>query len=82
MRDLQVHVMYIHSSCFMYNSYDGVIRQKVSYVINLRRACAARVTVLAAYERYQQLQSYIYVGKKNKMAIFLKRLRLKHMAPW
>ena len=65
-------------------------------LVNLRRACAARVTVLglcvclsvclavydysrttgyeAAYERYQQLQCYNYKGKKNTVAILLKRL--------
>ena len=59
-------------------------------IINPRRACAARVTVVvlcvcvcavnsrttgyeAAYERYQQLQCY--KGRKNKVAISLKRLR-------
>ena len=60
-------------------------------LINPRRACAARVTVVvlcvclfvcdysrttgyeAAYERYQQLQCY--KGKKNNVAILLKRLR-------
>ena len=67
----------------------------VSYAfINLRRACAARVTVVsvrlsvsnysrttgyeAAYERYQQLQCY--KGKKNNVAILLKRLRSRDMA--
>ena len=71
-------------------------------VINPRRACAARVTVVilcvcsclsvcvsvydysrttgyeAAYERYQQLQCY--KGKKNNVAILLKRLRSRDMA--
>ena len=65
-------------------------------VINPRRACAARVTVVvlcvclsvddysrttgydAAYERYQQLQCY--KGKKNNVAISLKRLRSRDMA--
>ena len=69
-------------------------------IINLRRACAARVTVVvlcvcvcvcvcvydysrttgyeAAYERYQQLQCY--KGKKNNVAILLKRLRSRDMA--
>ena len=60
-------------------------------IINPRRACAARVTVVvlsvrlcvrmksrttgyeAAYERYQQLQCY--KGRKNNVAILLKRLR-------
>ena len=32
----------------------------------------------AAYERYQQLQCY--KGKKNNVAIFLKRLRSRDMA--
>ena len=32
----------------------------------------------AAYERYQQLQCY--EGKKNNVAILLKRLRLRDMA--
>ena len=71
-----------------------------SGLINPRRACAARVTVLvlcvclsvclsvsnysrttgyeAAYERYQQLQCY--KGKKNNVAILLKRLRSRDMA--
>ena len=65
-------------------------------IINPRRACAARVTVVvlracvcvydysrttgyeAAYERYQQLQCF--KGKKNNVAIFLKRLRSRDMA--
>ena len=73
-------------------------------VINPRRACAARVTVVvlcvcpsaclfvclfvsiysrttgyeAAYERYQQLQCY--KGRKNNVAILLKRLRSRDMA--
>ena len=64
-------------------------------VVNPRRACAARVTVVvlsvrlsvclcvrtksrttgyeAAYEQYQQLQCY--KGRKNNVAILLKRLR-------
>ena len=61
-------------------------------LINPRRACAARVTVVglcvvddysrttgyeAAYERYQQLQCY--KGMKN-VAILLKRLRSRDMA--
>ena len=67
-------------------------------IINPRRACAVRVTVVsvclsvclsvsnysrttgyeAAYERYQQLQCY--KGKKNNVAILLKRLRSRDMA--
>ena len=69
-------------------------------IINPRRACAARVTVVvlcvclsvclfvsiysrttgyeAAYERYQQLQCY--KGRKNNVAILLKRLRSRDMA--
>ena len=65
-------------------------------VINPRRACAARVTVVvvcvclsvydysrttgyeAAHERYRQLQCY--KGKKNNVAILLKRLRSRDMA--
>ena len=69
-------------------------------IINPRRACAARVTVVvlcvcvcvsvcvydysrttgyeAAYERYQQLQCY--EGRKNNVAILLKRLRSRDMA--
>ena len=72
----------------------------VKYLINPRRTCAARVTVVvlcvclsvclsvddysrttgyeAAYERYQQLQCY--KGKKNNVAISLKRLRSRDMA--
>ena len=68
----------------------------IASVINPRRACAARVTVVvlcvcvcvyyysrttgyeAAYERYQQLQ--YYKGKKNDVAILLKRLRSRDMA--
>ena len=72
-----------------------------THIINPRRACAARVTVVglcvclsvfflsvddysrttgyeAAYERYQQLQSY--KGMKNNVAILLKRLRSRDMA--
>ena len=57
-------------------------------IINPRRACAAKVTVvvlcvcvsttilaLQATRRYQQLQCY--KGKKNNVAILLKRLRSK-----
>ena len=69
-------------------------------LVNPRRACAARVTVVvlcvclsvclsvsiysrttgyeAAYERYQQLQCY--KGRKNNVAILLKRLRSRDMA--
>ena len=65
-------------------------------IINPRRACAARVTVHvvvlcvfvydysrttgyeAAYERYQQIQCY--KGRKNNVAILLKRLRSRDMA--
>ena len=67
-------------------------------IINPRRACAARVTVVvlclsvclfvsdysrttgyeAAYERYQQIQCY--KGRKNNVAILLKRLRSRDMA--
>ena len=67
-------------------------------LINPRRACAARVTVVvlcvcvgvgvydysrntgykAAYELYKQLQCY--KGKKNDVAILLKRLRSRDMA--
>ena len=63
-------------------------------LINPRRACAARVTVVglclfvddysrttgyeAAYERYQQLQCY--KGMKTNVAILLKRLRSRDMA--
>ena len=63
-------------------------------VINPRRACTARVTVVvlclsvhdnsrttgyeAAYERYQHLQCH--KGTKNKQAILLKRLRSRDMA--
>ena len=67
-------------------------------IINPRRACAARVTVVvlcvsvclfvsdysrttgyeAAYERYQQIQCY--EGRKNNVAILLKRLRSRDMA--
>ena len=72
----------------------------VEWLINPRRACAARVTVVvlciclsvclsvsnysrttgyeAAYERYQQLQCY--KGKKNNVAILLKRLGSRDMA--
>ena len=68
----------------------------LSVIINPRRACAARVTVVVlcvclsvydysrttgyevAYERYQQLQCY--KGKKNNVAILLKRLRSRDMA--
>ena len=62
-------------------------------LINPRRACAARVTVVglclfvddysrttgyeAAYERYQQLQCY--KGMKKNVAILLKRLRSRDM---
>ena len=62
--------------------------------INPRRACAARITVVAAclfvddyshttgyeaaYERYQQLQCY--KGMKMNVAILLKRLRSRDMA--
>ena len=71
-----------------------------SDIINPRRACAARVTVVvlcvclsvclsiydysrttgyeAAYERYQQIQ--YYKGRKNNVAILLKRLRSRDMA--
>ena len=71
-----------------------------SGIINPRRACAVRVTVVvlciclfvclsvydysrttgyeAAHERYQQLQCY--KGKKNNMAILLKRLHSRDMA--
>ena len=70
--------------------------REVKTIINPRRACAARVTVVvlcvclsvsnysrttgyeAAYERYQQLQCY--KGKKNNVAILLKRLRSRDMA--
>ena len=62
------------------------------FLINPRRACAARVTVVvlcvclsvrttgyeAAYERYQQLQCY--KGRKNNVAILLKQLRSRDMA--
>ena len=61
-------------------------------IINPRRACAARVTVLglcvydysrttgyeAAYERYKQLQCY--KGKKKNVEILLKRLHSRDMA--
>ena len=69
-------------------------------LINPRRVCAARVTVVvlcvclsvclfvydysrttgyeAAYERYQQIQCY--KGRKNNVAILLKRLRSRDMA--
>ena len=65
-------------------------------LVNPRRACAARVTVVvlcvclfvsdysrttgyeAAHERYQQLQCY--KGRKNNVAILLKRLRSRDMA--
>ena len=64
-------------------------------IINPWRACAARVTVVvlcvclfvydysrttgyeAAYERYQQIQCY--KGRKNNVAILLKRLRSRDM---
>ena len=67
-----------------------------SKLINPPRACAARVTLVvlcvclsvydysrttgyeAAYERYQQLQCY--KGKKNNVAILLKRLCSRDMA--
>ena len=63
-----------------------------SIIINPRRACAARVTVpglcvclrlfsdyrlRGGYERYQQLQCY--KSKKNKMAILLKRRRVREI---
>ena len=73
---------------------------KQEQLINPRRACAARVTVVvlcvclsvclsvydysrttgyeAVHERYQQLQCY--KGKKNNVAILLKRLRSRDMA--
>ena len=73
-------------------------------IVNPRRACAARVTVVvlcvcvsvclsvrlfvyyysrttgyeAAYERYQHIQCY--KGRKNNVAILLKRLRSRDMA--
>ena len=63
-------------------------------IINPRRACAARVTVVvlcvclsdysrttsyeAAYEPYQHLQCH--KGTKNKLMILLKRLRSRDMA--
>ena len=84
--------MYIHT-------YNNVTPQTV---VNPRRACAARVTVVglcvgrsvclsvddysrttgyeAAYERYQQLQCYMYKGMKINVAILLKRLRSRDMA--
>ena len=79
-----------------YLEYITVLYMYMYTVINPRCACAARVTVVvlcvcvcvydysrttgyeAAYERYQQLQCY--KGKKNNVAILLKRLRSRDMA--
>ena len=82
--------------CVISVKEEAVLVREVKTIINPRRACAARVTVVvlcvclsvsnysrttgyeAAYERYQQLQCY--KGKKNNVAILLKRLRSRDMA--
>ena len=71
-----------------------VLHKLLVLLINPRRACAARVTVVSvclsvqtksrttgyegAYGRYQQIQCY--KGRKKNVAILLKRLRSRDMA--
>ena len=90
--------------CVISVKEEAVLVREVKTIINPRRACAARVTVVvlcvclsvclsvclfvyyysrttgyeAAYERYQQIQCY--KGRKNNVAILLKRLRSRDMA--
>ena len=84
------------SGAHAYNCYIAPRVCTLVPFINPRRACAARVTVVvlcaclsvyyysrttgyeAAYERYQQIQCY--KGRKNNVAILLKRLRSRDMA--
>ena len=90
------HIYPIPIACAQQDCWEPVYRA----IINPRRACAARVTVVvlcvclsvclfvthysrttgyeAAYERYQQIQCY--KGRKNNVAILLKRLRSRDMA--
>ena len=90
-------VKYIIIVHFVVFSYSKSVHHSL---INPRRACAARVTVVvlcvclsvrlfvthysrttgyeAAYERYQQIQCY--KGRKDNVAILLKRLRSRDMA--